>query len=846
MSNVQRIIRGTVFVSIFTLFAGCGGGDNSSDEEQPSISITGVSLAEGDSGDTNADFTVTLSETSTENVTVEYATSDGTATTADNDYSADSETLTFLPGSTTQTISIVVHGDTQEESDETFTLLLSNPNGATLANISATGTITNDDTPLHGLDLRPNNATCLASERPQTGSTIQLAQTFSNLSFNQPTTLLQAPGDDSRWFVAERSGLIYTFANDPDVSIRDVFVDIRSVVNNGPSEAGLLGVAFDPEFSSNGHVYLSYTVSGLTSRIARYTSADGGLTLNAASEQVILDVAQPFGNHNGGNIAFGPGPGSGKYLYIGLGDGGSGGDPLDHSQNTQTMLGAMLRIDVDVSEVDWNGGTRYYIPSDNPFSSSSGCGDSGCPEIYAWGLRNPWRWSFDRDTNALWVADVGQNAWEEVSLVELGGNYGWNIREGAHCYDGDPCDTTGLIDPILEYANQSDNRSITGGYVYRGTEITDLQGTYIYGDFVSGRLWGFDTTDVSPTSELLYDASYNIASFGEGVDGEVYVLSYSGDIYKIVVASSVVNTFPALLSDTGCVDAADATQPASGLIPYNINAPFWSDGVAKERYLSLPNSTTITIDSDNDWVFPIGSVLLKNFRIAGDLVETRLLMRHSDGGWGGYSYEWNGSQTDADLVLGGKVKRIGSQDWLYPSSSQCTQCHTEAGGGPLGPETAQMNRDFTFPTTSRTANQLLTYEYIGMFDAALSDVPANLPALADPDDQSASLHDRARSYLHTNCAQCHQPGGPTPVSMDLQYFTANASMNICDVMPENGDLGLTNARLVVPGAPTQSVLLERMKRRDVHGMPPVGSFIVDADGVALIDAWITAMGSSCP
>ena len=814
----------------------------------PDINIAGASVTEGDSGTVNVNLTVTLSSATSQTVTVDYATSDGTATTADNDYTAASASLTFTPTTTSQTISIIVHGDTTQESDETFSVVLSNPVNATLATATAVATISDDDTPVFGLDARPSNTTCLAVDRPQTGTTIQLQQQFASLGFNQPTTLLQAPGDDTRWFVTERPGRVYTFANDTNVTEESLFIDISSTVNSGPGEAGLLGMAFDRDFSSNGHVYLSYTVGSLTSRIARYTSLDGGLTLDAASEQVIIDIPQFSDNHNGGYIAFGPGPSTGKYLYIGLGDGGGGGDPGEHAENTQTLLGAMLRIDVDVSEVDWNGGTRYYIPSDNPFSANANCGDGGCPEIYAWGFRNPWRWSFDRDTEELWLGDVGQNAWEEVNRVELGGNYGWDIREGAHCYEpSSGCDTTGLIDPVAEYGHQNGNRSVTGGYVYRGSEIPSLQGTYLYGDFYTGRIWGLDAGQLSPTpEELLVAAGEFIASFAEDNNGEVYILAYSGRIHKIVVASAPVDTFPDLLSETGCVDDLDATQVASGLIPYEINAPFWSDGVAKERYLSLPNNTTISIDNEDDWIFPIGSVLLKNFRIAGNLIETRLLMRHDDGIWGGYSYEWNNAQTDANLVLSGKTKMIGSQNWLYPSSSQCIQCHTDVGGGPLGPETAQMNRDFTFPSTSRTANQLASYEHVNLFAAPLSDVPENLPALVAPDDTSASLHDRARAYLHTNCAQCHQPGGPTPVNMDLRYFTANAAMNICDVVPQNGDLGISNVRLVSPGQPSQSMVLERMNRRDVHGMPPVGSFMVDSDGVALISAWITAMGVSCP
>ncbi len=814
----------------------------------PSISIADISVTEGDSGTVNAVFTVSLSSATTETVTVNFTTAGNTATVADNDYSAASGTLTFSPNSTSQLITIAVRGDTRVEPDETFFVNLSNPSNATISDTQALGTILNDDTPQSGLDTRPSNTTCLALDRPQTGASIQLDRVFPNLSFSLPTVLLQAPGDSSRWFVAEKGGRVLSFDNTPNTSTTRVFIDIRSSVDSGPNEAGLLGIAFDPDFATNGHVYLSYTVTGLTSRIARYTSIDNGQTLDAASAQVILDVPQPYGNHNGGYIAFGPGPSSGKYLYIGFGDGGDAGDPLGHGQNTQTLLGAMLRINVDVSQTDWNAGARYYIPADNPFAASASCSDSGCPEIYAWGLRNPWRWSFDRDNNDLWLGDVGQDGWEEINRVVPGGNYGWNIREGAHCYNGSSCNSNGLIDPVAEYDHSQGSFSVTGGYVYRGTTNPGLQGTYLYGDFGSGTIWGLDTSQPNPAPQTLLDSSYNIASFAEGNDGELYVLNYgtSGTIFRIATAVASGDPFPAQLSATGCVEAANPTQPAAGLIPYDINAPFWSDGAVKQRYLSLPDANTIHIDSANDWDFPIGSVLLKNFSLNNTLIETRLLMRHSDGAWGGYSYEWDNGQNDATLVLGGKTRVIGTQNWLYPSTNQCTQCHTQVGGGPLGPETAQMNRNFTFPSTARTANQLYTYEQIGMFDMLLSDTPENLPALADPADSGADLHARARAYLHTNCAQCHQPGGPTPASINLLYGTADTQMNICHVIPENGDLGITNARIVTPGDPAKSILLERMKRRDIYAMPPLGSFLVDSDGAALLEAWIISMNGSCP
>ncbi len=674
---------------------------------------------------------------------------------------------------------------------------------------------------------------CVAGERPVADTDVFLERAFPNLSFNSPVALLQAPGDESRWFVVEKGGRVLVFDNAEDASLTQTFIDIGDRVNAGFSESGLLGMAFHPDFKNNRRVIMSYTRSGspLVSYISRFSSADGGASLDPGSEQVLLTVAQPYSNHNGGQVAFGPD----GYLYIGLGDGGSGGDPDGNGQDVNTLLGAMLRIDVD-------SGTPYAIPNDNPFAQGG-----GRAEIYAWGLRNPWRWSFDRDTGDLWLGDVGQNQWEEVDRVGLGGNYGWNIREGAHCYGGGSCSTVGLIDPVAEYSH-SEGCSVTGGYVYRGTSIPGLNGVYVYGDFCSGRIWGLvEDAQAGLVPELLVDSDFSISAFGQGQDGELYVLHFAADgaIYRLVPQASQSQALsPTALSATGCVDTADPTQPAAKMLAYEINAPFWSDDADKARWFALPDDTAIHIDANEDWELPIGSVTMKHFRVGGRLIETRLYMRHTDGSWAGYSYEWNDAQTDASLVIGGKSRDLGAQIWHYPSSAQCMECHTVAAGRSLGLETAQLNRDVADGAGS-TVNQLSALEQRGLLDAPLADDPVNLPALTEPADTGASLADRSRAYLHTNCAQCHRPGGPTPANIDVRYDTPMVDMGICDVLPEQGDLGVASARIVAPGDPASSILSLRMQRRDVHAMPPLGSELVDADGVQLMIDWITAMDAAC-
>lgn len=371
------------------------------------------------------------------------------------------------------------------------------------------------------------------TEPPPSGTpTVAVAPVFEALSFQQPVALLQAPGDDSRWFVLEQSGVVRVFDNDPAVADSDVFLDLSGVVTSG-GERGLLGMAFHPDFAINGEVFLSYTGSPagtLTSFVSRFRSTDGGLTLDPNSEEIVLQIVQDFGNHNGGQLAFGPD----GMLYIGLGDGGSSNDPNNRAQDVTNLYGTMLRIDPD-------GGAPYGIPADNPFAGNAPCvqgfGGAPCPEIFAHGFRNPWRWSFDSATGELWVGDVGQADWEEIDRVERGGNYGWRIREGAHCnvnVDAS-CDPAGLTDPVWEY-DHSQGASVTGGYVYRGSAIPALAGIYVFGDFVSGRIWGLPVDGSEPATELI-DSGLSVASFAVDQAGEIYVVDYSGGTIYSLIAS---------------------------------------------------------------------------------------------------------------------------------------------------------------------------------------------------------------------------------------------------------------------------------------------------------------------
>ncbi|WP_350291324.1 PQQ-dependent sugar dehydrogenase [uncultured Croceitalea sp.] len=352
---------------------------------------------------------------------------------------------------------------------------------------------------------------------------IVLANAFPNLSFTQPLDF-QSPDDGSnRVFIGEKGGSIRVFDNDSDVMETAVFLDLRGTISTS-SEQGLLGFAFHPSFENNGYIYVCYTPSERLSVISRFTvSSTNQNAVDLTSELVVIEIPQPATNHNGGQITFH----TDGYLYIAMGDGGGSGDPDGNAQNRTNLLGNILRIDVDNTQA----GLNYAIPSNNPFISDTSVRD----EIFAYGFRNPWRMSFDTTTGKLWTGDVGQNEIEEIDIVEIGGNYGWKLFEGTSCFSGD-CDDTGLIPPILEYNQDNGDRSITGGYVYRGDAISTLQGKYVYGDFVSGRIWTL--TEDGSANELLLESGLNIASFGTDASQELYLCAFDGNIYKFVVSEN--------------------------------------------------------------------------------------------------------------------------------------------------------------------------------------------------------------------------------------------------------------------------------------------------------------------
>jgi uncharacterized repeat protein (TIGR03806 family) len=842
---MRRIQQFFILAIVTSLFNACGGGaDNliQPPSSMPQLNIADISVSEGDTGTTAVEIEVSLTQSANQLVSFAYATADISALNG-LDYTARSGTASIASGLTSTTLSIPVLGDQLVELDESFSMILSTATNATINTGSAIISIVdNDETTIPALVSRPLNPNCQIPTAPI--SDIQLTQMF-NISFDAPILMLQAPGNNNRWYVVEQDGLIKTFMTNG--SSATIFADLtdRAIYNGGQDERGLLGMAFHPDFQSNNQIFLYYIsiINGQQTIVSRYTSPDNGVTLTVpafAAEDKILELAQPESNHNGGHIAFDPN----GYLFIGLGDGGGSNDAFLNGLNTQTLLGSMLRIDVDSIPA---AGKNYAIPNDNPFVSNSQVLD----EIYAYGLRNPWRWSFDRLTGDLYLGDVGQGAREEIDIIAGRQHYGWGCFEGSQANSSYAGNCSGISNnlPIHEYP-RSEGKAVVGGYVYRGSNpnLANFVGTYFFADFGFGTIWGLDPAAADPSSSnrILLNTGRQISSFAEDNSAELYALSWSDGLIFRIDHVTTANSFPTLLSQTGCVDPANPQAIDSGLIPYTINAPFWSDGAEKDRWFALRDGSNITIEADGDWTFPIGSILMKNFNLNNQLVETRLLVHHDDDSWGGYSYEWNDTLTDASLVLNVKTKVINGQSYQYPSSGQCAACHTDAAGDTLGLETAQMNRKQIYSANNNSiGNQITALDNIGLFTTS----PGNASTLKKMTNPHNTLIDdgvRVRAYLHTNCAQCHRPDNAiSNIDIDFRDTSNWSDLNICNVAPTAGDLGVQGAQRLVPGNPDSSIIYLRLSRRDSDGMPPISSSLVDYKESDLVRRWITDL-QQCP
>lgn len=738
-----------------------------------------------------------------------------------------------------------------------------------------------------GLTNRVGNSSLRLPSTPP-ASSYALTNAFGKIAFPNPVALATPPGELNRLFIAEQAGRVTVITN-LAAPTRAVFLDLSSRVVAG-GEQGLLGLAFHPGYATNGFFFVFYTDDTTTRAgtgrhqvLSRFqVSSNNPNTAPAGSEVTLLTMFDEHGDHNGGDLHFGPD----GFLYVSLGDEGDQNDSLNNSQRIdKDFWSSMLRLDVDEparpsslmpnphpANTNHVGRTIHYrIPADNPFlGATSFNGDAVNPgnvrtEMFAVGFRNPWRFSIDSVTGRIYCGDVGGDAFEEINVVTRGGNYGWAFREGTKAGPKSASQPAGLslVPPIFNYSHgnaTNQGNAVIGGRVYRGGRLPALQGSYIFGDFVSGNIWSlrYDGTNVSNFFRLADDPGISV--FGvDPSNGDLLAADQnSDDIKRLIAVPAGATSLPATLEETGVFASLATLTPHPGFVPYDVNLPFWSDHAIKSRWFHVPTNHTITFGATNNWLFPTGTVWVKHFDMemtngvpaSRRRLETRLLVRHrSDDGSDvyGLTYRWNGTLTSASLVPedgldenlvihdGGTTR---TQLWRYPGRSECLHCHTRSGQGglALGFHTPQLNRDFNYGGV--TDNQLRAMSHAGYFPAPITNLHS-LRALARLDDDSVSVEQRVRSYLAANCSQCHQPGGAGWGQFDARLLTPLSGTKLIHG-PLNNPVGHPGSVVVHPGRSDLSMLLARLSTLEAgRRMPPVGSSVLDTQAIALITRWIT-------
>ncbi len=737
------------------------------------------------------------------------------------------------------------------------------------------------------------------------------------LDFIQPLSIVAPPGETDRLFIVSKTGTI-EIVTDLDGKNggpkKSLFMDINPYLQakgwrlGQQVEWGLLGIAFHPDFKHNGYFYITYDPQVIENnravafdRVSRFSvSKTDPNKADMDSELPYISQLDMAPNHNGGCIKFG----QDGYLYTTIGDEGNANDSFNNASYVdKDFFASMFRIDVDnrpgnlqpnkhsqnsttfpsaVNIVD--GHATYKIPADNPLIGiTSYFGKPVDPakvrtEIYANGLRNAWRFSFDDPTGRLFEAEVGQDKWEEINIIEKGGNYGWSYREGFH--DGPrmaskPAEAK-LLDPIYEYGhtprvqtNEFSGNSISGGFIYRGSNLTELTGDYIFGDYAVRRAWALHDDHGKWTPKLLANNIGQPAEFaadprnGDILFADIGPLNTqpNGKIKRLVRTGVQGDPPPALLSQVGAFKDLKALEPAEGMNPYTPNVTFWSDYAVKQRWFMLPHAAdTMGFSAAGNWTFPTGMVWVKNFEMEmtrGDAntrrrLETRFLVKTA-GGVYGVTYKWRADNSDADLVPESGEDEVLSindggvrkqQTWHYPSQSECLSCHSQVAGEALGFNTWQLNGS---GGAAGGENQIQKLLRMGYFAAGTSvpDVKA-LGAFAAADDGAAPLEWRVRSYLAVNCVQCHQPGGVVQGLWDARPTTATEAAGLIEgaLVADHGDAA---AKVIVPGDAAHSMLMKRINADGVPRMPPLASNELDPSARKLLTTWIEGIkGSAAP
>ncbi|WP_198673762.1 starch-binding protein [Algibacillus agarilyticus] len=613
-------------------------------------------------------------------------------------------------------------------------------------------------------------------------------------------------------YVVDKAGKIFVFPNNENVVLSDVntLLDITAEVRDY-HEQGLLSIVFHPDFATNRFAYIYYIEGDDDTESNNGVFGDGVLeriTLNdatnptlAGSRVEILRIPQPGPDHKGSMMQFHPATGE---FYMSIGDGAYGDtaitptqpDPRTNnsSQETSNLRGSFIRL--IMRETQNTQGLYYDIPSDNPFVNDTNIRD----EIWSFGHRNPWRFSFDSEAPyTLWETEIGQAGFEEINIITAGGNYGWPICEGLNHRGndgGDPNNTRtcsgDLIAPVGGYSHDSGSVSIIGGFVYRGTSLPALSGRFIYGDYVSKKIWSATEGD---TDVLVSDAfPSNISSFGTDMSGEeVFITSHGAEygglsiIYRMIDSDVQAAVIPNKLSNTGLFANLATQTPVHGVIEYDVNSDGWFDGLTARHFVAIPNDSAIEFNADDLWNLPVGSVLVKHLALPINSTtttpfETSVLFKQNSGNWAAANYRWNANGTDADLVNQATNETVAqfydgsviNVDRRVRSGAECTSCHLGTGSKqPLAIGTHQLNGDFNYQ--GLVANQLDVFSQIGLFGPTIAS-PNSLGSYPDPADTSADLDGRARAYLDTNCAHCHDGS-----LMDLNYETPIKDMDIMNI-----------------------------------------------------------------
>ncbi|MGB0579484.1 MAG: PQQ-dependent sugar dehydrogenase, partial [Limisphaerales bacterium] len=604
------------------------------------------------------------------------------------------------------------------------------------------------------------------------------------------------------------------------------------------------GLEFHPDFEQNGFLYLGYWGPQGAKRgerickVTRYTLKDGRLE----SPRTIIEWES--NGHNGLGLAFG----SDGMFYVTTGDGTSDSDTDITGQDLTKLLAKVLRIDVENPA----NGKAYSVPPDNPFVGEKNIR----PETFAYGLRNPWRACWDHRLNRLWVGNNGQDRLEQAYLVERGANYGWSVYEGSRIFYANRKLGPHPVSPPTVEHDHGESRSLTGGVVYTGQKHPELKDAYIYGDNTTGKIWAVlhDGEKVVWNREIA-DTDIRITDFAvDPKSGDLLVSDYrlgeEGGLYRLVPnpKRGKQSSFPRRLSETGLFRSTAKHEVVSELLPYDVNIPEWADGASIQRFLMLPaEEAYLRFATRRGWSLPDNTVALQTLALGDTRIETRMLVKQ-EAEWAAYTYRWNDLQTDAELVgaKGADIK-VKGRNWHIPSRAECMICHSRAANFVLGLQSAQLNRDYDYHGTE--LNQLDVMNRLGFFmkpDAkkpisTMRQAPDELDAFARITDESADLDQRARSLLHARCAHCHVPAGGGNAQMDLRYFVESEKMGVFNETPYHGDLGFgPDAKIVVPGHPEKSVLLNRCSRVGPGQMPPLGSQTPDPRAVGLLAEWILA------